>query len=243
MVKPQASKARAETAGGDKKTSGRNAMAGRARLTRANSITSSSARARPAACSPTASAPTASIRCCCWRRVPRDRNMWIHIPIGYGKAVQESEGQLDVPDRAGAGARRPPGVSAARQGARRLELDQRPGLYPRPACGLRRWRQLGNVGWGFDDMLPYFRKAENQQRGADEYHGVGGPLNVSDPAPDRSVERRLHRGGDAGRHSRQQRLQRRRARRARATTRRPRATAAAARRRAPTCARRVSGRT
>ena len=44
-----------------------------------------------------------------------------------------------------------------------------------------RWRDLGNAGWGYADVLPYFRKAENQQRGADEYHGVGGPLSVSDP--------------------------------------------------------------
>jgi choline dehydrogenase len=42
------------------------------------------------------------------------------------------------------------------------------------------WRQLGNVGWSFDDVLPYFRKAEDNQRGADEFHGTGGPLAVSD---------------------------------------------------------------
>ncbi|MDU6726404.1 MAG: GMC family oxidoreductase N-terminal domain-containing protein, partial [Bradyrhizobium sp.] len=43
-----------------------------------------------------------------------------------------------------------------------------------------RWRQRGNVGWGYDDVLPYFKRAENQSRGADDYHGVGGPLPVSD---------------------------------------------------------------
>jgi choline dehydrogenase len=43
-----------------------------------------------------------------------------------------------------------------------------------------RWRQHGNAGWGYEDVLPYFKKAENQQRGADTYHGVGGPLPVSD---------------------------------------------------------------
>jgi choline dehydrogenase len=42
------------------------------------------------------------------------------------------------------------------------------------------WRQLGCEGWGWDDVSPYFRRAENQERGADEHHGVGGPLNVSD---------------------------------------------------------------
>jgi choline dehydrogenase len=43
-----------------------------------------------------------------------------------------------------------------------------------------RWRQRGNDGWGYDDVLPYFKKAENQARGADEFHGVGGPLPVSE---------------------------------------------------------------
>jgi len=42
------------------------------------------------------------------------------------------------------------------------------------------WRQLGNKGWSWDDVLPYFIKAENQERGENEFHGVGGPLSVSD---------------------------------------------------------------
>jgi choline dehydrogenase len=42
------------------------------------------------------------------------------------------------------------------------------------------WRQLGCVGWSFDEVLPYFKKAEDQQRGNDEFHGIGGPLKVSD---------------------------------------------------------------
>ncbi len=42
------------------------------------------------------------------------------------------------------------------------------------------WAALGNELWGFQDVLPYFIKAENQTRGASEYHGVQGPLNVTD---------------------------------------------------------------
>jgi choline dehydrogenase len=42
------------------------------------------------------------------------------------------------------------------------------------------WRQLGNRGWSWKDVLPYFLKAENQERGQSEFHGVGGPLSVSD---------------------------------------------------------------
>jgi choline dehydrogenase len=48
------------------------------------------------------------------------------------------------------------------------------------------WRQLGNTGWSFTDVLPYFRRAEDQERGEDELHGVGGPLavrDVSEPHP------------------------------------------------------------
>ncbi|HYL93315.1 MAG TPA: GMC family oxidoreductase N-terminal domain-containing protein, partial [Alphaproteobacteria bacterium] len=42
------------------------------------------------------------------------------------------------------------------------------------------WRDMGNTGWGFDDVLPYFKKSEKQQHGASEYHGDKGPLSVSD---------------------------------------------------------------
>ena len=42
------------------------------------------------------------------------------------------------------------------------------------------WRQLGCEGWGWDDVRPYFMRAEHQERGADDHHAVGGPLNVSD---------------------------------------------------------------
>jgi choline dehydrogenase len=71
-----------------------------------------------------------------------------------------------------------------------------------------RWRQRGNAGWGYDDVLPYFKKAENQQRGADEYHGAAGrcrcpigamPIRCRKPS---SPPRR-------DRHSRQSRFQRR----------------------------------
>jgi choline dehydrogenase-like flavoprotein len=43
-----------------------------------------------------------------------------------------------------------------------------------------RWAAEGNTGWGWEDVLPYFRKAEHNERGADAFHGTGGPLNVMD---------------------------------------------------------------
>ncbi len=40
------------------------------------------------------------------------------------------------------------------------------------------WRQLGNVGWSWDDVLPYFKRSQDQVRGADELHGVGGEVRA-----------------------------------------------------------------
>ena len=77
-------------------------------------------------------------------------------------------------------------------------------------------------------MLPYFRKAEDQSRGADEWHGEGGPLcglRSGQPADLRCV----HRGGRAVRLPTQSGFQRRRARKASAITSSPRATGGAAR--------------
>ena len=42
------------------------------------------------------------------------------------------------------------------------------------------WRQLGNTGWSYDDVLPYFKKAERNERLHDRFHGADGPLNVAD---------------------------------------------------------------
>jgi len=43
------------------------------------------------------------------------------------------------------------------------------------------WAAQGNPGWGYEEVLPYFRRAENNERGANAFHGSGGPLNVMDP--------------------------------------------------------------
>jgi choline dehydrogenase len=111
---------------------------------------------------------------------PKDTNLWIHVPLGYGKLFKEKT------------------VNWMYQTEPEPGLDGRTVFQPRGKVlggsssinGLLyvrgqhedydRWRQRGNAGWGYDDVLPYFKKAENQQRGADEYHGAGGPLPVSD---------------------------------------------------------------
>src|SRR6478672_6233795 len=48
------------------------------------------------------------------------------------------------------------------------------------------WAAEGNIGWSWADVLPYFKRAENNERGGDDFHGIGGPLNVMDlPSPHR----------------------------------------------------------
>ncbi|MCY3834224.1 MAG: GMC family oxidoreductase N-terminal domain-containing protein [Chloroflexi bacterium] len=43
------------------------------------------------------------------------------------------------------------------------------------------WAALGNDGWAYEDLLPFFRKMQHQERGESAHHGVGGPINVADP--------------------------------------------------------------
>jgi choline dehydrogenase len=111
-----------------------------------------------------------------------DSSPWIHIPLGYGKHfTNPAVNWLYASEpQAGAGNRR---IGQPRGKVLGGSSSINGLLYIR---GQRedydRWRDAGNAGWGYADVLPYFRKAEDQQRGADEYHGVGGPLSVSDPA-------------------------------------------------------------
>src|SRR5262249_26039520 len=61
------------------------------------------------------------------------------------------------------------------------------------------WRDLGNKGWGYDDVLPYFLKAEGNQSLSDQYHGTAGPLIVaSHPRSNPLVERYLAAAQEAG---------------------------------------------
>jgi choline dehydrogenase len=53
------------------------------------------------------------------------------------------------------------------------------------------WQELGNPGWSYQDVLPYFQKSEHQQRGASEYHGVDGELSVTDIIAPAAVSQRL----------------------------------------------------
>jgi choline dehydrogenase-like flavoprotein len=109
-----------------------------------------------------------------------DRNFWIHIPLGYGKLFTDRKNNWcyttePQPELAGRAVIAPRGKvlggSSSINGM----------IYIRgQAQDFDMWRQLGNAGWGYDDVLPYFRKAEANERGADEMHGGDGPLAVSD---------------------------------------------------------------
>ncbi|WP_410209398.1 GMC family oxidoreductase [Aquirhabdus sp.] len=50
------------------------------------------------------------------------------------------------------------------------------------------WAALGNTGWSYDEVLPYFKKAENNERIHNEFHGQGGPLNVSELRTDNPLQ-------------------------------------------------------
>jgi len=65
-------------------------------------------------------------------------------------------------------------------------------LYVRGAArDYDEWAELGNPGWGYRDVLPFFRRAENNEQFADEYHGRGGPLNVTYPRYDTDLNQRF----------------------------------------------------
>ncbi len=112
---------------------------------------------------------------------PKDNNPWIHIPLGYGRLFKHpilNWGYSTAPEPGMRGRR----ISQPRGRVLGGSSSINGLLYVR---GQREdfdsWRAAGHVGWGYDDLLPYFIRAEDQMRGADAFHGVGGPLSVSDP--------------------------------------------------------------
>lgn len=58
------------------------------------------------------------------------------------------------------------------------------------------WRELGNNGWGWDEVLPYFKCTENNERGGDDLHGTDGPLNVADQVSPRSISAAFIKAGE-----------------------------------------------
>ncbi|WP_120501395.1 GMC family oxidoreductase [Roseovarius sp. EL26] len=109
----------------------------------------------------------------------RDINPWIHIPVGYFKTMHNPSVDWcykTEPD---------PGLNGR-------SLDWPRGKVLGGSSSLNgllyvrgqkqdydRWRQMGNKGWSWEDVLPLFKRSEDQERGADDHHGTGGPLSVS----------------------------------------------------------------
>ncbi|WP_298849150.1 GMC family oxidoreductase [uncultured Ruegeria sp.] len=109
----------------------------------------------------------------------RDTNPWIHIPVGYFKTMHNPSVDWcyrTEPD---------PGLNGR-------SIDWPRGKVLGGSSSLNgllyvrgqkedydRWRQMGNVGWGWEDVLPLFKRSEDQERGEDPFHGIGGPLSVS----------------------------------------------------------------
>jgi choline dehydrogenase len=114
----------------------------------------------------------------------RDRNPWIHIPLGYGRTMFDARvnWMFETEPEPGLDRRR---IKQPRGKVLGGSSSINGLLYVRgQAQDYDDWRDLGNPGWGYADVLPYFKKSEDQVRGADPWHGVGGPLAVGDlPEP------------------------------------------------------------
>ena len=113
---------------------------------------------------------------------PRDSNPWIHVPGGIFKLIHNPDVDWCFVTEPDAG------------------IDGRPMRWPRGkvlgGCssinglvyirGQREdydhWHALGNEGWSYAEVLPYFRRSERQVRGESDFHGADGPLAVSDPS-------------------------------------------------------------
>jgi choline dehydrogenase len=123
---------------------------------------------------------------------------WVKVPLGYGMLFDDPrvnwlhEGQPE-PELNGTRLFQPRGKVLGGTSAingmiyvrgQRADFDD--------------WAAMGNPGWGYDDVLPFFRRAEDNSRGADAFHGTGGPLGVSDIAPHPLADAFVAAGIEAG---------------------------------------------
>ncbi|QUX97166.1 choline dehydrogenase [Marinomonas sp. CT5] len=112
----------------------------------------------------------------------KDSSFWLKIPVGYGKTIAD------------------PKVNWCYETEENPSLNGRRIFWPRgkvlggsgsinglmyirgQAEDYDGWRDLGNKGWSYKDVLPYFKKSEDQENGEDTWHGVGGPVTVTNLA-------------------------------------------------------------
>ena len=109
----------------------------------------------------------------------KDNNLWLHIPVGYFKTMNNPkfDWMFKLEKDKGVNNRRIDwprgkvlGGSSALNGLLYIRGDRH---------DYDNWKDLGNKGWSYKDVLPYFKKFECQENGSNEYHGVDGELKVS----------------------------------------------------------------
>lgn len=111
----------------------------------------------------------------------RDRHPFYHLPAGFAKMTKGigSWGWQTVPQRHMDGMVIRYTQAKVIGGGSSINAQ----IYTRGAAqDYDDWRQAGCTGWGYDDVLPFFRKAEDNDTFDNRYHGKGGPLGVSKPA-------------------------------------------------------------
>ena len=108
----------------------------------------------------------------------RDTYFWIHVPIGYLYCMNNPRTDWCMATES------EPGLNGRALSYPRGKVlggcsSINGMIYMRgQARDYDQWRQLGNPGWGWDDVLPYFRKSEDSHRGASDLHGAGGEWRV-----------------------------------------------------------------
>ncbi|MFP6746720.1 MAG: choline dehydrogenase [Alphaproteobacteria bacterium] len=128
-----------------------------------------------------------------------DRDIWIHIPVGFTKTLndpavnwcfetepEEATGNRKIPIPRG----KVLGGSSSINGM----------LYVRgQARDYDTWAQMGNRGWSYDQVLPYFKMSEKFERGGNELRGGRGPMNVADMRENNKLlDAMIEAGGQAG---------------------------------------------
>ena len=121
-----------------------------------------------------------NVSVCLLEAGPVDKSVLIHCPAGLALLAQTGQANWafeTVPQ---------PGLNGRRGYQPRGKVlggssSVNAMIYVRgPRDDYDGWAAAGNPGWGFDDLLPYFKKSEHNERGGDALHGSGGPLNVMD---------------------------------------------------------------
>jgi choline dehydrogenase len=111
---------------------------------------------------------------------PRDKSMWIDVPVGFFKLLNHKSYNWNFemePEEGMAGRRIPCPRGRTLGGSSSINGM----LYVRgQPLDYDTWGQLGNRGWSYSQVLPYFKKSENFERGGDATRGKGGLLNVAD---------------------------------------------------------------